>query len=355
MAPLNSISQTLNSTEFEERVLIRKRGRTVWRDARTRVISLPLHVYSEEAPLGFASIISLIAYFVLATIVGTIAVIKIKLNTILAVFAFPQGVVATLIGALTHRKVVIQTDGGDVDIFLESPLVRPIILASLRRAAAVTAQSTTKVNRLLSLGINASLCPVIGIDTSRFEYVPTEEKEKGLVLYVGRLSREKCPGILLKACNRLNQSNVGFKLFILGDGPLRNEILESVSEMNLKDLVTVKGYVPHSEIHTFLEKSSIFVLPSMREGRSVALLEAMSSGCLCIVSDIPDNRDLIRDMENGITFRINDEEDLANKLQFASQNFPRMAHLTRNARRQVEDKHSIQAVGKKLEQLLSEL
>jgi glycosyltransferase involved in cell wall biosynthesis len=319
------------------------------------VFNLPLRVFPEEAPLSPAAVISGLAYFVLSTALGAITVFKERVSMILAVYAFPQGVAGVMIGFLSRRKVAIQTDGGDIDIILRNPIVRPIILACLRRATVVTAQSVTKLNQLRSHRVNAQLCPVIGIDTSRFKYVPAEKKEKNLLLYAGRLSHEKSLVTLVYACSKLSQTGIDYKLLVVGDGPLREEIQNSVIQMNMKDNVTITGYISHQEIHEYYRRSSIFVLPSAREGRSVALLEAMSCGCLCIVSDIPDNRDLIQDMRDGLTFRVNDDEDLFRKLRQAISKYPEMAPLTKSARRVVEKNHSIESVGKRLAVLLSGL
>jgi len=352
---LEGLLRTLDCIGFTERVLIRKRNNSEFRDPRTRVINIPLSVFSEESAPSIPSVVSLVAYVVAATLAGTITVTKSGLKGIVGIFAFPQGLVAVLVGFLTRRRTVILTDGGDVDVFTRNPLVRPFILASLSRATAVSALNLTKANQLRSLGIRADLCPTIGVDTSRFEYFPFPGKQKGLVLYVGRLNAEKRPELLIRACNRLHLRGVRFKLLLVGDGPLRGRILDTITEMNMGEMVRLVGYVGHSETRRFFRESAIFVLPSRREGVSVSLLEAMSSGCLCVVSDIPDNRELICNMRNGVTFRVDDEEDLANKLQLALLQWSQMAHIAENARNFVETRYSLWAVGKTLMHILSRL
>jgi glycosyltransferase involved in cell wall biosynthesis len=297
--------------------------------------------------------VSLIAYLVFATLAGTVEVLKRKLDVILAIFAFPQGLVAIIVGRLTRRKVAILTDGGDIDVYLNKRWTRLIIMGCLRRANAVTALNRSKSERLSSLGFRPKLCSTIGVNTSRFDYVPFQQKEKWHVLYAGRLSREKQLDVLIAACDRLHNDGKELKLFLVGDGPLRDEMAETVARKGLTDVVTFMGYVPHSQIHQLYRKSAVFVLPSKREGVSVSLLEAMSTGCICVVSDIPDNRDVIQDMFSGITFNVGDAKDLANKLRWVISNPPQLASISVIARQVAKREYSLETVGNTLLQLVS--
>ena len=107
---LDTLLDTLNRICLSDVVLIRKRGDAYWRDAKTEVIELPLRLFKEEERLGLASILSIVTYLVVATFAGTFEVLKRHLDAIMAVYAFPQGLVAALVGQLTRRKVAILTD-----------------------------------------------------------------------------------------------------------------------------------------------------------------------------------------------------------------------------------------------------
>lgn len=353
-ALLDCLADTLNSVGLRDRVIIRKKRNVGWRDEGIRTIALPILALPGEDRLTVRSIASVAAYLLLSTVVGTIAVLKYRLDAILGIFAFPQGLAATAIARITRREAFIMTDGGDLDVLLIHPIVRPIMQGFLKiTTPVVTALSETKARKLMRLGVKSQLCPTFGVDTSRFEYIPFDDKEKNLILYVGRLSPEKCPETLLEATEKLHRQGIAMKLSIVGDGPLKNRILEGAARMGIQDIVSLSNPVPHSEIHRFYAKSGIFVLPSSREGVSVALLEAMSSGCLCFVSDIPENKEIVRDKYNGILFRANDGEDLANKIQWAiSRPSPELASITANARHLIDRTYSLSAVGTVLNLLL---
>lgn len=360
---LDALSELLDHIQLSKRVLLRKQIRkwqdgVRWQDGRTQVVGLPLRVFRElsyERPSQFAMIMSVMAYLVVATLVGVYLVLRDRLDPVVSIFTFPQGVVAVLIGQITGHKVAILTDGGDIDFFLKRPAIRPIMLWALRRADVVTALNKTKANQLLSIGVPAPICATFGVDTTRFEYVPFEEKEKRSILYVGRLCFEKGLDVLLEACEMLQRRGVCFRLFLIGDGPLKGHIQQAVAQGGMVEAVSLLGYIPHSEVHQFYRKSAIFVLPSIAEGVSVSLLEAMSSGCLCIVSDIPDNMELIQDMQTGTTFRLGDHEDLAERLEWATSEASALTTITRKARNLVERRYSLQAVGETLVTILASL
>ena len=76
----------------------------------------------------------------------------------------------------------------------------------------------------------------------------------------------------------------------------------------------------------------IFVFPSLVEGLGTALLEAMVMGVPVAVSDIPTFRDLIKEGENGVSFRVNNPEDMAEKVLYLMKNRDMRQQLGRNAR-----------------------
>jgi glycosyltransferase involved in cell wall biosynthesis len=126
-----------------------------------------------------------------------------------------------------------------------------------------------------------------------------------------------------------------------------------VSDMGLDEMIIVRGHVPHDEIDNFYSKCGIFVLPSVREGVSVALLEALSSGCLCIVSDISDNIGVVS-RGGGIPFRTDDEDDLVDALLWALQQPPStISNITSKAREMIERHYSLDTVGSTLKAILS--
>ena len=110
--------------------------------------------------------------------------------------------------------------------------------------------------------------------------VRTRLGQERVFLYMGRVATEKNVEALLQAWRLVNME--GCRLVIVGEGPLRTTLQNSYDEDN----VLWWGY--ESDLATriaLLQCAEVFVLPSLVEGLSLALLEAMASGCACVATD----------------------------------------------------------------------
>jgi glycosyltransferase involved in cell wall biosynthesis len=109
---------------------------------------------------------------------------------------------------------------------------------------------------------------------------PVSDKEDSSfkVIFVGRLKEQKGIYTLLNAWNNVSKINLqkNIRLLIVGNGPLYSELENKVSELGLKETVTLMGY--RTDVFELLATSDIFVLPSYHEGNSNSILEAMSIG-----------------------------------------------------------------------------
>jgi glycosyltransferase involved in cell wall biosynthesis len=133
-----------------------------------------------------------------------------------------------------------------------------------------------------------------------------------IITSVARLHKQKSLDTLIIALNILKQRNVNFKAIICGSGKEEGSLKSLVSKLGLnKQVIFLKN---RDDIFDILRLSSVFVLPSIKEGMSNALLEAMSVGLPAVVSDIEENMELIKDKENGYVFNLKDYNDLADRL-----------------------------------------
>ncbi len=104
--------------------------------------------------------------------------------------------------------------------------------------------------------------------------------DRRLFLYMGRISTEKNVEALIRAWRLVQPA--GCRLVIVGDGPLRNGLQASADG----DDLLWWGYEPDLERRiALLQQAEVFLLPSLVEGLSLALLEAMASGTACVATD----------------------------------------------------------------------
>lgn len=129
------------------------------------------------------------------------------------------------------------------------------------------------------------------VDTDIFK--PLEVKKEKQVVFVGRLDEQKNLFSLINAVKSLD-----IKLVLIGNGPLEDVLRNRVKEEEIEN-VTFAGVVPNERLPEELNKSEIFVLPSLYEGNPKTLLEAMACGLPVIGTNVIGIKEVITHGENG--------------------------------------------------------
>ncbi len=142
------------------------------------------------------------------------------------------------------------------------------------------------------------------------------EKMKNQILYVGRLSPNKRIDVLISAIAKIKTNIPDICLHIVGTGPLLRSLEQLVIHHDLKDGVIFHGFLPEDDLIRLYKSSTLFVLPSVKEGFGIVLLEAMAAGTPIIAANQKDSAtiELIDDQENGLLFKPNSIDDLADKI-----------------------------------------
>ncbi|MDT7464566.1 glycosyltransferase family 4 protein [Citrobacter portucalensis] len=147
-----------------------------------------------------------------------------------------------------------------------------------------------------------------GVDENEFHPNQNKKNENELkIVMVGRLSKQKDPETLLLAVKKVLVRNKNVTLSFVGDGELRTQLERQI--MDKDNRIFFHGWM--NNISEILAKSDLFVLPSLWEGMPLAILEALSCGLPCIVTNIPGNNSLIHDGYNGRLFEVGDVDTLA--------------------------------------------
>jgi len=131
------------------------------------------------------------------------------------------------------------------------------------------------------------------IDTEKFRPLNGISTEEGRLCFVGRLDKQKNLFNLLKAIK--NIPNI--KLIIIGEGEQKEKLKRYAQDECLK--IDFLGRIPNEKIPIELNKSDIFVFPSLYEGNPKALLEAMACGLPVIASNVEGIKELIYHKKNG--------------------------------------------------------
>jgi glycosyltransferase involved in cell wall biosynthesis len=184
-----------------------------------------------------------------------------------------------------------------------------------------------------SEGIGRSrLCTIWnGIDVRRFTY--SGPLPGGPAIMVGRLSQEKDVATLIRAAALARKAFPEFRLQIAGEGKCAADLQRLSSELELNGSIDFLGEVYN--VPELLAKSSLLVLPSLTEGISLTLLEAMARGLPVVATQVGGNPEVVLDGETGYLVPARQPERLAACMIALLRNPARAAEMGRKARERV--------------------
>jgi GalNAc-alpha-(1->4)-GalNAc-alpha-(1->3)-diNAcBac-PP-undecaprenol alpha-1,4-N-acetyl-D-galactosaminyltransferase len=177
-----------------------------------------------------------------------------------------------------------------------------------RRATLVTANSKSLMAQLKSRVSPKKLQLVQNPVDQPMIDVALHKKEK-TIIFTGRLVAQKNLQTLIQAFGKLKKTHPDWNLKIFGDGPEKHKLISTCNAIGLDPKAVFRGVI--TNCNTEYLNSSIFVLPSQYEGTPNSLLEAMSFGCVPIVSSSSDGAlDYVISDVNGLIFEFNNPECL---------------------------------------------
>ncbi len=170
---------------------------------------------------------------------------------------------------------------------------------------------------------------------------------------VGRLEPQKGHIYLLQALPEILAARPTAGLVIAGEGPLRAALEEEARRLGIDDRVLFLGF--HHDVPALLAALDLFVLPSLWEGLSKALLEAMAVACPIVAARAVGVTEVLRDGEEGILVEPRDVQALAGAMQRALADPGLGCRLGATARRRAIERHSMRTVGGAFDRLYREI
>ena len=165
-----------------------------------------------------------------------------------------------------------------------------------------------------------------------------------LVGTVGRIEAIKDQLTLVRAFLILIRTDTGarrhLRLAVIGGGALRNEAQQMVSSAGAESLVWLSG--ERNDVPELMRGLDLFVLPSLREGISNTILEAMASGLPVIATNVGGNPELVVDGETGRLVPPSDPVAMADAIQSYLKDPAKLQRHGQAGRKRVEEKFSIE-------------
>ncbi len=170
----------------------------------------------------------------------------------------------------------------------------------------LTVSNSTKKD-LESLGFKNIFVIPEGLKLKPLEKIPEKEKEPTFI-FVGRLKSSKNPGDAIKAYIVLKKTIPQAKLWIIGDGYLREKY-----ELITQEGITFWGFLPEKKRNELMSRAHIILVPGIREGWGLVVTEANAMGTPAVAYDVPGLRDSVKHNITGLLCRNRKPEELAAK------------------------------------------
>jgi glycogen(starch) synthase len=135
--------------------------------------------------------------------------------------------------------------------------------------------------------------------------------EERLVLLIGRLVYEKGFQLALEAMPRVIEAVPGTRFLVAGSGTHEKELKKQAGELGLMEHGTFLGWIGDDVLRSLYGIADLTVVPSIYEPFGLVALEAMASGCPCIVADTGGLREVVPHELAGLRFRARDPRALA--------------------------------------------
>jgi len=265
----------------------------------------------KNGELHFQSFTDLLKYSYKAYRYSKKLIKKENFQLIHAFFGIPSGYIAMKLGL----PYIVSLRGSDVPFhtprfkILDLLLFKRLSKKIWERAKFVVANSKgLREEALLTSPEQAVGVIYNGVDTDEFKPLnKSNDNETLTFISTGRLAAHKGYHFLIQALSGLK----GVRLVLVGDGKQYEELKGLAKNLNV--MVDFRGKLEHSKIVAELQKADVFVLPSITEGMSNSLLEAIACGLPVLVTNVGGSEELIKD--NGFIVEKGNIGALREKIQ----------------------------------------
>lgn len=175
------------------------------------------------------------------------------------------------------------------------------------RCQAIVVPSPTFIDVLRSYRVGAHI-EVIPTGVRRPATIPDRTAARArlgvpageaLLLYVGRLAREKSIDFLLEAARQLLNEGLRARFVLVGDGPDRGELIEKIAALRLNDHVKLTGAIPHEEVWQWYAAADLFLFASRTETQGLVVAEALAAGLPVVAVNGPGVDEFVRPSTGG--------------------------------------------------------
>jgi 1,2-diacylglycerol 3-alpha-glucosyltransferase len=185
---------------------------------------------------------------------------------------------------------------------LASKVAGEVVLRYMRHCAHIIAPTPSIRDLILNeypLDVPVSVVPS-PVDLNQYDELNPGRvrtmlglEEEELLLYVGRLSKEKGLDLILHAFVRIIAERPSVRLLLLGEGPYKHALESKARRLGLSERIIFGGGIPHEEVPNYVSAADLFVFSSLTDTQGLVLLEAMTAGIPVVAVEAPGPADVL--------------------------------------------------------------
>lgn len=246
-----------------------------------------------------------------------------RADVVLACWAVPAGVFAESAKRATGTPYVTWSLGSDIHSSPKNPLLRPLVVRSLKHAAKRYANAHVTAREVERLcGID---CDILQTMRKLPDAVPADlPRDRRNFLFAGRLERVKGADVLLSAFAKLEPEPVPPHLYLAGTGTEENALKAQARALNLENRVTFLGFLDGPALASCLRAVDAVVIPSRAESLPTILTEAAQCGAPVIATRVGEVGAVLERFRIGLLVAPENSDGLARAMV-------EMTHLERDS------------------------
>jgi glycosyltransferase involved in cell wall biosynthesis len=282
---------------------------------------------------------------------------KLKPDIVHAHYVTSAGLTAMVCG---FHPTIVTVHGSDLTTRIKSRIWRLLLKKIFGFSDCINTVSKDLQDMVLSLGFSTDKIETftLGIDAGKFAFIPGRKISQSGVLKLictRRLEPVFDHRTIILALALLKEKGLKFRMTIIGDGSLLDELKQQVKDADLDGSVDFLGRVRNDDLPEMLGRHDVYLSASLWDGASLSLLEAMATGLYPVVSDIKANSAWLRDNVDGLLHKVGDAEDLAKKILQLRENPQLLTNAAEGNRKRVVESGDRKTNMKHLESVYVEL
>jgi glycosyltransferase involved in cell wall biosynthesis len=282
-----------------------------------------------------------------------------KADLIWANWWIPPGLAAARIGDKLHIPVVISSHGTDISLLDKGGILSPLSRYVYKRTAAATVVSSYLKEKLV--GHVDTIAPSdiavipMPVGMEHFPKTPPPNNKPPMLLSVARYMRQKRLDDVIAAAERIAGEGIEFRMRMVGEGPLEEELKALVRAKGLQDRIEFVPLVDQERLGKFYRQSDAVVLASEGEGFGLVLVEAGLTGRPIIAARSGGIVDIVEDGYNGLMFDVGDVDALTSCITKIFSDDGLRARLGENGHTRAMEKFSTPVLVGKMHELFSSI